>query len=289
MDLDSIDSALVGPPATAPPASPPRRQANEQEIKALAKVFHARLGTKPIDARQVGAFVTWLDLYNHMDMDGSGHVDFREFEWMVRKELGVRASSLPDATLGALWNALDLNGKGTLTFGDFGHFMRYCSRGEEEELGHRLPAAIVKLGERYRGQHPPPTEPEPRCRTYVNEAGVNILSPYDSEALEVRARHDPRAAPRRAPAPRPRQLSLRTSLRGTRHAMHRWPSRATPTGDLLRGDDARAPRSCAGRRRSSRALPPLPKVGRAPAGHQLTARLSTPPPRSGRLALRQLN
>ena len=77
----------------------------------------------------MGVFHTWLDMYNHMDMDGSGRVDAREFEWTVRRELGVRASSLPDGTLGALWNSLDLDGSGFLTFGEFGHFLRYCSRG----------------------------------------------------------------------------------------------------------------------------------------------------------------
>jgi hypothetical protein len=104
--------------------------ASEAEIRALAKVFHARLGTLPIDDRNsAGKFLSWLDLFNHMDLDGSGGVDFAEFEWMIRKELGVHVSSLPNETLRALWNALDLDRSGAISFGEFGHFMRYCAKG----------------------------------------------------------------------------------------------------------------------------------------------------------------
>ena len=106
----------------------PFRKAKFKEIKALAKVFDARLGTRPVEARSVGMFVTWNDLYNHMDSDGSGHVDGGEFEWMVRKELGIHAASLPDVSLRGLFAALDHDGSGFISFGEFAHFMRYYSR-----------------------------------------------------------------------------------------------------------------------------------------------------------------
>ena len=103
--------------------SPP----NLKVIKALAKVFDARLGTRPIESRGVGMFVTWNDLYNHMDSDSSGHVDYADFEWMVRKELGVRPSSLPDSTLHGLFTALGHDGS-SISLGAFGHFMRYYAQ-----------------------------------------------------------------------------------------------------------------------------------------------------------------
>ena len=111
-----------------------RTLANDKEIFALAKVFHARLGTLPMETRQVGRFVSWLDLFNHMDLDGSGGVDYLEFEWMVRRELGVRPSSLPDPSLRMCWNALNTSGSGAISFGEFGHFMRYCAKGARSHV-----------------------------------------------------------------------------------------------------------------------------------------------------------
>lgn len=152
--------------------------ASEAEIRALAKVFHARLGTLPIDDRNsAGKFLSWLDLFNHMDLDGSGGVDFAEFEWMIRKELGVHVSSLPNETLRALWNALDLDRSGAISFGEFGHFMRYCAKEDEGSS----PSAVIKLGQSGRRMAGAQSD---RKGSYVLPSGVTMLSESDSEALE---------------------------------------------------------------------------------------------------------
>ena len=128
--VSPVDEPTGSDPAAEEPIAPepPFRKAKLKEIKALAKVFDARLGTRPVESRSVAMFVTWNDLYNHMDSDGSGHVDYDEFEWMVRKELGVRASSLPDPSLRGLFAALDHDGSGYISFGEFAHFMRFYSK-----------------------------------------------------------------------------------------------------------------------------------------------------------------
>jgi hypothetical protein len=127
-------------------SEPEIKMASEAEIRALAKVFHARLGTRPLDDKQkAGSFLSWLDLFNHMDADGSGGVDAAEFQWMIRKELGVHASSLPDETLRGLWNALDLDQSGSISFGEFGHFMRYCAKGVQMARAPRLPRRVYVM------------------------------------------------------------------------------------------------------------------------------------------------
>jgi len=106
--------------------------ASENEVIALARIFQGFMEAMPKKFRDTHDN-TWLDLYHHMDRDGSGTVDFEEFEWMVRSELHVSSESLPDASLRPLWNALDLDASGTICFGEFGHFMRFLSRDDDDE------------------------------------------------------------------------------------------------------------------------------------------------------------
>jgi hypothetical protein len=128
--------------------------AHESEIVALARVFHDFLKTSMPFRYRASGTPTYLDLYKYMDTDGSGTVDYEEFSRMVRSELHVHSSSLPDASLRALWNALDADASGALCFGEFAHFMRYLSKEDKEEgAGSDAPASPHLVSSPRPGRH----------------------------------------------------------------------------------------------------------------------------------------
>ena len=67
---------------------------------------------------------SWFKLFKHMDDDGSGKVAYVEFEGLVRHELQLTPKELPEAALKAVWVALDSDGSGHISVGEFGAFMR---------------------------------------------------------------------------------------------------------------------------------------------------------------------
>jgi len=67
---------------------------------------------------------SWYKLFNHMDDDGSGLIDFHELEDMIRNELKVPNSLLNDEGLRCIWLALDNDSSGQISSGEFGHFMQ---------------------------------------------------------------------------------------------------------------------------------------------------------------------
>ena len=73
----------------------------------------------------------WFRLFKRMDDDGSGKITYGELESLVRRDLEVSTTELPDRRLKAVWRALDADGSGYLTAGEFGHFMK---RGALQQL-----------------------------------------------------------------------------------------------------------------------------------------------------------
>ena len=59
-----------------------------------------------------------------MDDDESGLISYLEFQGMVREELLLGHKELPEKVLKAAWLALDNDGSGRLTVGEFGQFMQ---------------------------------------------------------------------------------------------------------------------------------------------------------------------
>ena len=57
-----------------------------------------------------------------MDDDESGLISYMEFAGMVREELLLGHKELPEKVLKAAWLALDNDGSGRLTAGEFGAF-----------------------------------------------------------------------------------------------------------------------------------------------------------------------
>ena len=67
---------------------------------------------------------SWFKLFRHVDADGSGLIAYDEFVDMVRNDLKMSTSSLPESSIKALWLALDTDCSGYLSSGEFGAFMR---------------------------------------------------------------------------------------------------------------------------------------------------------------------
>ena len=59
-----------------------------------------------------------------VDDDGSGKITYAELLDMVRSELEISSSEMPDSMLKRVWVALDKDGSGYMVAGEFGAFMR---------------------------------------------------------------------------------------------------------------------------------------------------------------------
>ena len=111
---DILASMAGEPPATA------------EEVADLS----ARLNAKLLELYEDPDRRQWFNLFRHMDDDGSGQISYVELAGMVREELHLPPSELPDMRLAQLWKALDTDASGYLGAGEFGRFMR---RGEPEK------------------------------------------------------------------------------------------------------------------------------------------------------------
>ena len=92
---------------------------------------------------------SWFKLFKHMDDDGSGKVAYVEFEGLVRQELLLTPKELPEPALKAVWVALDSDGSGYITVGEFGAFMR---KGEPVQDKARRP--LPRLSPHYPARLP---------------------------------------------------------------------------------------------------------------------------------------
>jgi len=95
-------------------------KATPEEARALSIAFNRQLAThfSPNEC-------SFYRLFKVMDVDGSGLVDFEEFERMVRKQLRLGKGVIPQERLLGLWRTLDTDQSGLVCQGEFGRFMRF--------------------------------------------------------------------------------------------------------------------------------------------------------------------
>ena len=93
-----------------------------REVAALLTVRMRQMGSESAGGER--RHDSWFKLFKHMDDDGSGKVAYVEFEGLVRHELQLTPKELPEAALKAVWVALDSDGSGHISVGEFGAFMR---------------------------------------------------------------------------------------------------------------------------------------------------------------------
>ena len=91
------------------------------EVLALSTLFNDRLA----DMYEDPALRQWFKLFRHIDDDNTGRITYSELARAVREELQLPPrKGLPDGRLQAVWAALDTDGSGYITAGEFGGFMR---------------------------------------------------------------------------------------------------------------------------------------------------------------------
>ena len=72
-----------------------------------------------------------------MDDDASGLISYDELADMVRNELMIRTSALPERELKAVWLSLDEDHSGHISVGEFGNFVRLGDHVHDEERRER--------------------------------------------------------------------------------------------------------------------------------------------------------
>ena len=90
-----------------------------------------------------------------MDDDESGLISYMEFAGMVREELLLGHKELPEKVLKAAWLALDNDGSGRLTAGEFGAFMRLGTSDLSEKAAlrrERVHAANKRASEQVKAE-----------------------------------------------------------------------------------------------------------------------------------------
>ena len=80
---------------------------------------------------------TWFRLFKHVDGDDAGKITYPQVAKLVRHVLRLPADAVPEANLRSLWRALDDDGSGYVTVGEFGKFMRLGARPQSSNLYRR--------------------------------------------------------------------------------------------------------------------------------------------------------
>uniref|UniRef100_A0A7S0P749 EF-hand domain-containing protein n=1 Tax=Calcidiscus leptoporus TaxID=127549 RepID=A0A7S0P749_9EUKA len=65
----------------------------------------------------------WSAVFRKAASDGSGNITFDEFSGVVRQDLKLKKSTLPDAQLQRLWRSLDVDSSGFVVMQEIGLFL----------------------------------------------------------------------------------------------------------------------------------------------------------------------
>ena len=95
---------------------------------------------------------TWFDMFNRVDTDQSGQIDFNEFCRFVRTELRVNVGALSEGRLRAVWVALDADNSGFITSGEFAAFARRAVKPPVETRREQLSRAVQQKAAEVRQQ-----------------------------------------------------------------------------------------------------------------------------------------
>jgi len=120
--------ATGGGSSSSPAAAAPTALLCEMSTSAAAA--SAVAAVPPIEPPQKTSM--WYSLFKHVDENDSGTIGFEELRAIVRRELQLPPSNVPEAVLKAVWIALDKDGSGFISAGEFGHFMRLGAPSRQE-------------------------------------------------------------------------------------------------------------------------------------------------------------
>ena len=102
---------------------------NSERLDKLSRLFNERLEearTKALGNQATQTNVSWFQLFNQIDKDGSGFITYDEMKEIARRrdKLRLLRSEVSDDQLQALWCALDVDNSNHLTKDEFGAFLR---------------------------------------------------------------------------------------------------------------------------------------------------------------------
>ena len=140
--------------------------ASREEVARLSSHFNRRLvelheqraeeaahgGGGGGAAAAAAAASRWYTLFKMVDENESGLISYGELQTMVRSELGLPPSNVPESILRATFVALDTDGSGLISAGEFGRFMRIGAPAARAERGATL-ARRQQLGQRERASY----------------------------------------------------------------------------------------------------------------------------------------
>ena len=105
-------------PSSVSPQSPPAAL-HDQVLELSERLNRQVARIEPVPSKQC-----WYRVFKIMDDDGSGKITYSELLDLIRNSLEISTSEMSDADLKSVWVALDKDGSGFLTAGEFGAFMR---------------------------------------------------------------------------------------------------------------------------------------------------------------------
>ena len=94
-------------------------KAEPDAVLMMSKMLNAEMASS--SEPHVG---DWFKMFQKIDEDSSGRIQFPEVEEMVRKLLALPKAAVSDEQLAAVWLALDDDGSGFITAKEFGPFMK---------------------------------------------------------------------------------------------------------------------------------------------------------------------
>jgi Ca2+-binding EF-hand superfamily protein len=77
----------------------------------------------------------WYSLFKNLDVNVNGHIEYDEMRKLVRDVLDLPATNVPESVLRSTWKALDREGCGVLSCGDFISFMKIGAPKERGNAG----------------------------------------------------------------------------------------------------------------------------------------------------------
>ena len=96
-------------------------KAEPDAVLTLSKMLNAEMAA---GAEPGAEMLDWFKMFQKIDEDSSGRIQFPEVEEMVRKLLVLPKEAISDEQLAAVWLALDDDGSGFITAKEFGPFMK---------------------------------------------------------------------------------------------------------------------------------------------------------------------
>ena len=153
--------------------------ASDDQVAELSAHFNALMKAKQMPQTQ-------FMLFQAMDANQSGHIDYPEFSTMCRVELNYDG---PEQTLQSLWRALDRDDSGFVTEGEFCKFWR---RGRQRWIQYQKDLKVHRREETKRQYF---LEQKEKKKQYyqekASEAALVAVS-IEAKAAEIEAEHQAR-------------------------------------------------------------------------------------------------